>query len=571
MRPNNMMLNRSKRGGKIELMKKLIFLILTVAMVGILIFTGCGGTKTTTPKTTPPVTTKTTTPKTTTPVTTTTPPKTTTTVPPTTTAGPVTGGTLRIIYNAGPAVLGGSVEQGPFDLFVLLGGVEKIMEYNEKQVLAPWLAESVVQDDTAKTITIKLHPGIKCHDGSDFDAAAVVWNYQTQVANKRIGYLDQWVSIEAIDKVTAVIHYTGGYNNQLIPAWIWSPPMWSKGAHDKFTTEDEFVTWARSNFSATGPFKLSVFQRDVKLVLTRFDGYWGPKPYLDEIDYIFIPDSSAASAMMQAGEADLWLGAPVNDQIHLVSLGLVKQAGLGAIPCIYPNTAAADSKWKDSRLLNAVEYAIDKPAIAKALGQGQYTALKMLSPEGRAGYDASWAGHPYDVAKAKQLLADAGYPTGFHVKLTALVGSEDTCTALKQYLDAVGLIVDIDIADAGRYYGGLYGMGWDDLLLTGYGEGDMLGNFQNNLGDQPLTHMAAASYAIPPELLALSIESRTKTDKASQDAIMVTITKWIGDHDFIIPLWLVPGSFIRQPWLHITYLQEGGFSFYFGKYWMDKH
>jgi peptide/nickel transport system substrate-binding protein len=536
-------------------MKKYIFLILMVVIAGIMIFTGCGGSKTTT---TPPVAT-------------TTPPKTTTTVPPTTTAGPVTGGSLRIIYNAGPAVLGGSVEQGPFDLFVLLGGVEKIMEYNDKQELAPWLAESVVQDDTAKTITIKLHPGIKCHDGSDFDADAVVWNYQNQVANKRIGYLDQFVSIEAVDKVTAVIHYTGGYNNQLIAAWIWSPPMWSKGAWEAQGSNEAALEWARNNFSATGPFKLSSFQRDVKLVLTRFDDYWGPKPYLDGIEYTFIPDSTTASAIMQAGDADLWLGAPVNDQLHLVSMGLVRQTGLGAIPCIYPNTVAADSKWKDSRLLNAVEYALDKPTIAKALGQGQYTALKMLSPEGRAGYDASYVGHPYDPAMARKLLADAGYPNGFNVKLTALVGQEDTCTAIKQYLDAVGLIVDIDIADAGRFYGGLYGMGWDDLLLTGYGEGDMLANFQNNLGDQPLTHMAAASYALPPELLALSKQSRTIPDKAGQDAIMVTITEWIADHDFIIPLWLVPGSFVRQPWLHITYMQQGGFTFYFGTYWMDKH
>lgn len=547
-------------------MKKIVFLVLAIVIIGSMIFTGCGGGTTTTPA---PTTTK---PATSVPATTT-PPK--TTVPVTTTpapGGPVYGGTLRIIYNAAPAVLGGSVEQGPFDLFVLLGGVEKLMDYNDKQELAPWLAESVVQNDTAKTITIKLHPGIKCHDGSDFDADAVIWNYNNQIAFKRIGYIDQWVSITAVDKVTAVIQYKGDFNNQLIPAWIWSPPMYSKGAWEKAATATGGATeWARNNFSGTGPFKLKEYQRDVKLVLVRNDDYWGPKPYLDEVDWIFIPESVTASAMMQAGEADMWLGGPVNDYSYLQSLGLARQVGLGTIPSIYPNTVAEGSKWKDSRLLNALEYALDKPAIAKALGQGQYTALKMLSPAGRAGYDASYVGHPYDVAKAKQLLSDAGFPTGFNIKLTALVGQEDTCTALKQYWDAVGLITDIDIADPGRFYGGLYGMGWDDLLLTGYGEGDMLGNFQNNLGDQPLTHMAASAYAIPPELLALSQQARTFPDKAGQDAIMVTITKWIADHDFIVPLWLVPGSFVRQQWLHSDYLLQGSFTFYFGRYWMETH
>ncbi len=542
-------------------MKKLVFLFLAIVIIGTMIFAGCGGGTTTTPATVKPTTSA--------PAATTTSIKPTTSAPAaTTTAGPAYGGTLRIIYNAAPAVLGGSVEQGPFDLFVLLGGVEKLMDYNDKQELAPWLAESVDQDDNAKTITIKLHPGIKCHDGSDFDAEAVVWNYKNQVERKRIGYLDQWVDIEAVDKTTAVIHYTGAYNNQLISAWIWSPPMYSKGAWDKAVNETgDASEWARNNFSGTGPFKLKEYQRDVKLVLERFDDYWGPKPYLDTVEWIFIPETVTASAMMEGGEADIWIGGPVPDQIHLEELGLVRQMGLGNIPCIYPNNVI--DKYKDSRILNAMEYALNKPAIAKALGQGQYTAMKMLSPEGRAGYDAAYVGHPYDVAKAKQLLTDAGFPDGIKVTLTALLGQEDTATSIKQYWDAAGIETTIDMADPGRFYGGLYGAGWEDLLLTLYGEGDMLGNFQNNLGDQPLTKMAAASYAIPEELLALSQEARTKTTKAEQDAIMVTITEWMADHDFVIPLWLVPGSFVRQPWLHCDYLKQGSFTFYFSHYWME--
>ena len=229
------------------------------------------------------------------------------------------------------------------------------------------------------------------------------------------------------------------------------------------------------------------------------------------------------------------------------------------------------SSETSSRILNALEYALDKAAIAKALGQGQYKAMKMLSPEGRAGYDAAYVGHPYDVAKAKQLLTDAGFPNGIDVKITALVGQEDTCTALKQYWDAAGIRTTIDMADPGRFYGGLYGAGWEDLLLTGYGEGNMLANFHNNLGDQPLTKMAAASWALPAELMAMSKSSRTKKTVAEQDAAMVEITKWIAEKNFIIPLWLAPGSYVRQTWVHSDYMKQGGFSFYFSRYWMEKH
>jgi len=555
MKPEKYHFSWNKCGGKKQTMKKIVFFILALIIIGSMMLVGCGDSGKTTTATQPSATK------------TTAPPVSTSVKP---TATEVSGGTLRIIYNAAPAVLGGSIDQGPFDLFVLLGGVEKIMEYNDDQVLAPWLAESVVQDDKAKTITVKLHAGIKCHDGSDFDADALIWNFKNQVDRKRIGYIDSFVKIDKVDKVTAVITYSGAYNNQLIAAWLWSPPMYSKGAWDKaVSASGDASEWARNNFSGTGPFKLKEYQRDVKLVLEKFTDYWGPKAYLDTVEWIFIPDSTTASAMMQAGEADLWIGGPVNEQIRLEKLGLVRQMGLGNIPCIYPNNVI--EKYKDTRILNAMEYALDKAAIAKALGQGQYKAMKMLSPEGRAGYDAAYVGHPYDVAMAKKLLADAGFPTGIDVKITALLGAEDTATALKQYWDAAGIRTTIDMADPGRFYGGLYGGGWEDLLLTGYGEGDMLGNFQNNLGDQPLTHMAAASYALPADLLALSQSARTKTTKAEQDAIMVTITKWIADKNFIIPLWLAPGSFVKQTWLHCDYLKQGSFSFYFSHYWMDKH
>jgi ABC-type transport system substrate-binding protein len=242
--------------------------------------------------------------------------------------------------------------------------------------------------------------------------------------------------------------------------------------------------------------------------------------------------------------------------------------GLGSMPVIYPNNVI--EKYKDTRILNAMDYALNKTAIANALGQGQYKAVKMLAPEGRAGFDASYAGHPYDEAMAKQLLTDAGFPNGIDVTIMAMVGQEDTCTAIKQYWDAAGIRTTIDIADAGRFYGSLYGMGWDDLLLTSYGEGDMLGNFQNNLGDQPLTHMAATSWALPDELVAMSQDARTKKTKAEQDASITAITVWMAERNFVIPLWLVPGSFVGQPWVHCDYLKQGGFTFYFSHYWMEK-
>jgi ABC-type transport system substrate-binding protein len=484
------------------------------------------------------------------------------------------GGDLRIIYNAGPRILGYSLEQGPGDLFVLLNAVEKVVEFNDKQELVPWLAESVDVNDQKKTITIKMRKGIKFHDGSDCDAGAIAWNYEQQVANKRIGYLDKWGSMDVVDKYTLVIHYKGGYNNQLIMGWLWSPPIYSKEAFEKAGGGDieKSKEWARSNVSGTGPFKLLEYKRDDHMTLVRFDDYWGDKPYLDRITYLFIPDSVTASAMMQAGQADWWLGTPIKDQVDLEKKGLIRKSGPGNFGCIVPNIANPESKWKDKRLRQALEYALDKPAIAKALGFGYYSPMKMLAPEGEWGYDPTYEGHPYNPEKAKQLLAEAGYPQGFNFKLLAMIGNQDAATAIKSYLDAVGMTVDIDIADPGRFFGSLWVKGWDDLILWGtIVLGDMLATMQINYGDQPLTRMASASWVVPPELVALCKDSRTYPDKAGQEAATNKIIRWVADQSLIIPLYVSPAAYIIQPYVHTTYLQQTSFTFYFAKFWMDKH
>jgi peptide/nickel transport system substrate-binding protein len=488
--------------------------------------------------------------------------------------GPVYGGNLKIISAAGPNVLGGSLEQGPFDLFVLLSGVEKLVEYNENQELVPWLAESVDIDEAASTITIGLREGARWHDGSDIDAESIAWNYNFQVENKRIGYLQQFESVEVIDKYTLVIHYTGGYNNQLIMGWLWSPPMWSKAAWEAAGGGEASMEWARNNFSASGPFKLTEFKRDDHLTLVRNDDYWGPKPYLDSITYTFIPDSVTASAAIEAGQADWWLGPPPNKQIELEEKGLVRQSGGGTMNCLIPNIAGPDSKWANQKLRQAVQCALDKAAMAKALGFGLASPLLTIAPEGGMGYDPDYEGHPYNPDRARELLAEAGYPDGVKITLLAMQGPAtiDVSEAIKSYLDAVGIETEIDIADAGRYYGSLYGMGWEDLILSGAGIlGDVLGTFHTNFGDQPLTAMASASWVVPPELEALSIDSRTYSSRADQDMATRKIVQYLSDEALIIPIYLQPSAYIVQPWVHTDYLSEGSFTFYFGKYWMEEH
>ena len=455
-------------------MKKVLYILLIACLISAFILSGCGEAEETATTTTPATSTP------------------TTTTPSPTTSGPVSGGTVRVINASGVNVMGYSLEQSPWDLFVLLCAVEKLIEYDENQELVPHLAESYTFDEAAKTITIKMREGIRFHDGSDCDAESIAWNYEQQLMNVRMGYLSQWESLEIVDKYTFIIHYTGDYNNQLAVAWLWSPPMFSMQAFLDAGDGDieKSKDWARLNVSGTGPFKQGEFVRDVSLTMVRNDDYWGGMPYLDAVHYMFIPDPVTANLKMQAGEADLWFGPTIKDQLELEQAGLIRLEGQPNVTTIYPNIVDPESKWQNKDLREAIEYALDKEGMAAALGQGYYKSSKMVVPEGKDGYDEAWPGRPYDVDKAKELLAKSGYE-GETIELMVLTGPNvDLATAVKRYLDDIGLVCEINIADPGLFYGSLFGAGWQDLIIYGFGVmGSSLDSFHNNLGDQPLTSL----------------------------------------------------------------------------------
>ena len=115
----------------------------------------------------------------------------------------------------------------------------------------------------------------------------------------------------------------------------------------------------------------------------------------------------------------------------------------------------------------AVEYALDKETITKALGFGLYRPLKTLPPPGEWGYDPNYDPRPYNPEKAKKLLSEAGYPNGLKAKLLVFFTPDyrNAGTAIKQYLDDAGFQIELDVADPGRFelgprYAGLTASDW---------------------------------------------------------------------------------------------------------------
>lgn len=486
---------------------------------------------------------------------------------------PVKGGTLRIINNAGPQVLGYAPAQGPTDTAAVYPAIEKIMDYTLQRTLEPFLAQSVLMDQDKLTLTIKLREGIMFTDGSELTADVAAWNYQLIKDTGKLPNSKKVASIEVKDKYTVVIHLTEWYNETIMEVDFGYVGMFSKEDFEKNGGEK----WARTHVVGTGPFILDNFQRDVSMSWVRNDNYWQKDkglPYLDRIEMKFIPEATTVSAMMQAGEADIWQNASAKDQADMKSKGFVSQSGWAGLEWyLIPNTTDPKSKWNDKRLRQALDYALDKPAIAKALGYGMYVPLDEVTPPGEWGYDQNYAGiRKYDPAKAKQLLAEAGYPNGLKINLLVQLqtgGRNETAEAIKGYLDAAGFQTNIDVADPGRYFGSVWGKGWEDLAFTFTGTG--LNYFTSAMAwwsHMPRTNIA--SLKRPQALIDLFNKANVETSAEGQKAAVEKIVQLMTDEALVTPVYHVPALLILNPKVHTDYPTAGLTRWDFANSWIDK-
>ena len=459
-------------------MKRILFITLAVVLVFGSFFAGCGEPEeTTTPATTSPTTTV---PTTTDPVTTdpvTTPATTTvptTTVPTTTTpAGPQPeyGGVLKLGTTSSlPPVTGYMPKFGFGNIAILQPCIESLLLEDAAGMPLPNLAESWDLDPSEKFIDFQLKKGVKFHDDTDFDAAAVKYHLDLRLEFSP-GSLSGVTSVEVIDdyniRLNLEFFSSSLYSALKGPAgYIVSPAQLAKGEAE-----------ANAHPVGTGAFKFVEMKRDAFIKFERFDDYWDEgKPYLDGIEYIVIPDAMTAMAAFQTGEIDA-ISPPAKEASELVAMGYPWSQVCGSYHGLAFDTVNPDSIYGDIRVRQAVEYAIDKELIVDTLGYGAVEALNQYCHQGAGGYNPDITGRSYDPDKAIQLLKEAGYPNGFKTDIYLYSSFDnDMAAAIQSQLLEVGIDANIEFGDSGRM-ADYRKNGWNGMLqiMHGGSVGNMAG------------------------------------------------------------------------------------------------
>jgi len=313
------------------------------------------------------------------------------------------------------------------------------------------LAESYSVSADGMVYTVNLRHGVKFQDGTDFDAAAVKANLD-RASNprnslKRYNLYKNIAKTDVADaytvKITLKQPFSAFINILAHPATA----MISPAALQKYGNDIGFHP------VGTGPYELEAWNQTDYVKVKRFAGYWQQGlPKLDSITWRPVVDNNTRAAMLQTGEAQFAFPIPYEQAEVLKRNSKLELVASPSIMQRYISMNVTQKPFDNPKVREAINYAINRPALVKVAFAGFATPATGVVPPTIA-YSQDYQPWPYDPAKARELLKEAGYPQGFS---TTLWSSHNHSTAQKvlqftqQQLAQVGIKVQVTAMDAGQ-------------------------------------------------------------------------------------------------------------------------
>ncbi|MFV0436258.1 MAG: glutathione ABC transporter substrate-binding protein [Desulfopila sp.] len=383
-----------------------------------------------------------------------------------------------------------------------------LMGFDENLNIVPLLAESYTFNPEATQFTFKLRSGITFHDGTPLNAEAVKANIDRMMTGKykRSSLMEPVKDVVVIDEFTIQFNLKkpfGAFVNAIAHpgSLIMSPKALA-------TYGDE----VSKHPVGTGPFIFDEWVPGSHVRLKKNSNYWRGTVKVDSITFKPIPESGSRLAMLRAGQAQYIYPMPA----ELLKVAQAdKNIEVIEIPSIIARYLVLNTRYAplaDERVRQAINYALDKEAIIKIAWGGAASQLDSIIPPNLQFYkkQAAW---PYDPAKAKALMKEAGYDKGFKVVfLTPNASNRLRATEMaQQQLAKIGITGDIQSMDVASFYNKLESQRADDkeaLPFIGFG-GWSASTGDADWGTRPLI----ATEAFPPAMSNFGFFSDAKVDE----------------------------------------------------------
>lgn len=402
-------------------------------------------------------------------------------------------------------------------------------------VIRPDMAESWEASADGLTWTFHLRKGVKFHSGNEVTADAVVYSFTRALALNfaPIWILSQYVptadDIKKIDKYTVTITTKVPLSEGLMGAILGVQGIGAVidpavvAAHK--TADDPWANkWLQFHDAGSGPYELTQWSPNDRVVMTRFDDYWAGPAKTKNLIFLDIPERAQQRLALESGTIDIAL----NLLPEAIS-ELKKEAGFAVyeIPAwsiTYLAMNAGQKPFDNPLVRKAVKYAINYDAIVNGIMKGAAVVGQTFIPVGIPGHLDATPYH-HDVAKAKELLAEAGYPNGFTTQIICQPTSprRDIAIEIQQDLAQVGIKAEITQLISAQMYT-LYRAQQQAMIVAGwgvdYGHGDSLvkpfAHCCSTGADAPVRQLAWRNMYSNCQLTALVDKTETVLDESKK-------------------------------------------------------
>lgn len=406
---------------------------------------------------------------------------------------------------------------------------------DEDTTVVAGLAKDWETSEDGLTYTFTLQEGVKFHDGTDFNAEAVVKNFE-RWANGNAEKFPYYNSMfggfkgdegHVIESVTA-----DGDHTVIIKLTRPQAPFLKNIAMDMFAIasptafekgDDDF----ERNPVGTGPFKFVEWKPNETITIEKFDEYWQEGlPKLKKVIFRSIPDNSARLNALLAGDIDLADGINPSDGTAIEGNADLQLFERPSMNIGYLGMTVTRPPFDKKEVRQAINYAIDKQAIVDSFFEGRANIAKNPMPPSISGYNDEIEGYPYDPEKAKELLAEAGLADGFEMDLWAMPvprpympDGGKVAEVIQKNLADVGITAKIVSHEWGTYLD-LASKGDADAFMLGWtGDNGDADNFIYVLLDEDNIGSNNYTYYKNDELHALLIEAQTEVDEEKRNEL----------------------------------------------------